>query len=165
MLEPVGLLVSQSDPLAAKDEITCAELRDVPLWFPAVATPAEWTDYLTELQAEFGLDIDYAGSTMGFEFFVRQITTGARRATFIGTAMALPPGTGLRALRIADPVPVFPWWVMWPRRVPESLVHRLLTAMLGGAVPPPGSPDLARIWLPGSDLRYLNEDVPTGSAP
>jgi DNA-binding transcriptional LysR family regulator len=162
MLEPVGLLVSQTDPLAGEHEITCAGLRDVPLWFPAGATPAEWMSYLADLQAEFGFDVDHTGSTIGFEFFVGRIATGFRRATFIGTAMALPPETGLRMLRIADPVPVFPWWAIWPRRVPESLVLRLLAGMLGGAVPPPAVPDASRFWLPASDLAYLNEDTRTG---
>jgi DNA-binding transcriptional LysR family regulator len=159
MLEPVGLLVSQNDPLAGKHEITCAELRDIPLWFPAGATPAEWIDYLADFQAEFGLEVDYTGSTIGFEFFVGRITTGFRRATFIGTAMTLPPETGLTTLRIADPVPVFPWWAIWPRRVPESLVRRLLAGMLGGAVSPPNVPDRSRFWLPASDLACLTEDA------
>ncbi|TCO52906.1 LysR family transcriptional regulator [Actinocrispum wychmicini] len=159
MLEPVGLLVSADDPLCARDEVTLAELRAISLWFPAVATPGEWVAYMDELGDRFQLAIDYTGSTMGFEFFVSRIASGVRRATFIGTAMALPPDTGLRVLRIADPVPVFPWWAIWPGRVPDTLVGRLLTGMVGGPVPPPAVPDPARIWLPANDYDYLVEDA------
>ncbi|MGQ0837247.1 LysR family transcriptional regulator [Actinokineospora sp.] len=159
MLEPVGLLVSADDPLARRDTVTLAELRGVPLWFPGVATPAEWVGYLDELGAEFGVDIDYSGSTMGFEHFVSRIATGVHRATFLGTAMAPPPDDRVRTLGIVGPTPVFPWWAMWRRRVPRHQVHRLLAAMTGDGVPTPAVPDRDRIWLPARDRAYLAEDT------
>lgn len=155
MLEPVGLLVSADDPLCERDSVTLDELRDVPLWFPADATPAEWVEYMDELSAEFDLKVDYTGSTIGFDFFVSRITTGVRRATFLGTAMALPPDERLRTLAITDPTPVYPWWAIWRRRVPEQLVHRLLTAMTGAGVPRAAAPDTERLWLPAQDREYL----------
>jgi DNA-binding transcriptional LysR family regulator len=159
MLEPVGLLVSADDPLAQRDSVSIAELRDIPLWFPAVATPTEWIEYMDELQAEFGLEVDYTGSTMGFEFFLSRITSGVHRATFLGTAMAVPADERVKTLAITGPAPVFPWWAIWRRRVPQQLVHRLIDGMTGDGVPTPAEPDTARVWLPRLDRAYLCEDA------
>jgi DNA-binding transcriptional LysR family regulator len=160
MLEPIGLLVAADDPLARQDSATPADLRDVPLWFPTVGgTPAEWIAYMDELRAQFHLEIDYTGSTMGYEFFLNRISTGARRASLIGTAMALPADDRIRTLALTAPTPVFPWSAIWPRRVPRQLVHRLLAAMTGGHVPTPAKPDKSRVWLPELDREYLTEDT------
>ncbi|WP_433575511.1 LysR family transcriptional regulator [Nocardia brasiliensis] len=159
MLEPIGLLVSRDDQLAQQDSIPIADLGGVQLWFPRVAAPAEWVEYVDELGAVFGLDVDSSGSTMGFEFFLSRVATGARRATFVGTAMSLPEDERLRTVAITSPVPVFPWWAMWPRRVPDSSVYRLLTAMIGADVPRPAVPDPKRMWLPALDRDYLMADA------
>jgi hypothetical protein len=155
------VLVSAEDPLACKESVTMDELRTVQLWFPAIATPSEWVGYLDELRADFDLEIDYTGSTMGFEYFVSRITTGVHRATFLGTAMAIPDG--LRTLAITGPAPVFPWWAIWRRHVPSQLVHRLLTGMTGTGPPAVSLPDPARIWLPKQDRACLAEDSMTAS--
>jgi DNA-binding transcriptional LysR family regulator len=157
MFEPVGVLVSAEDPLAQRESVTMAELRTVPLWFPATATPAEWVEYMDELRAEFGLEIDYTGATMGFEFFLSRISTGVHRATFLGTAMAVPADHRVRTLAITGPTPVFPWWAIWRRHVPRHLVHRLLDGMTGGGTPV--VPDGA--WLPRADLDYLAAEAAT----
>jgi DNA-binding transcriptional LysR family regulator len=159
MLEPVGVLVSADDPLARNESVTMAELRSVPLWFPAVATPAEWIGYMDELRAEFSLEIDYTGSTMGFEYFISRISSGVRRATFLGTAMALPPDERVRTLAIIGPAPAFPWWAIWRRHVPSRLIDRLLTGMIGSGIPKAALPDPGRIWLPGQDRACLAEDA------
>ncbi|MGW4849574.1 LysR family transcriptional regulator [Nocardia brasiliensis] len=159
MLEPIGLLVSTEDQLAQQSSVTLTELAEIPLWFPTVAAPAEWVTLLEELRTEFGLDLDFSGSTMGFEFFLSRIATGTRRATFIGTAMALPEDQRLRVVAITAPAPAFPWWAMWSRRVPARSVYRLLEAMIGTEVPRPAAPDIQRVWLPASDYGYLVEDA------
>lgn len=159
MLEPVGVLVSADDPLARRESVTMAELRAVPLWFPAGATPAEWIEYMDELRAEFGLEIDYTGSTLGFEFFISRISTGVHRATFLGTAMALPVDERVRTLAITGPAPAFPWWAIWRRHVPRHLIHRLLDGMTADSRPAPAVPDSDRVWLPRLDRAYLTEDA------
>jgi hypothetical protein len=114
---------------------------------------------LDDLRAEFGLEIDYTGSTLGFEFFVSRISTGVRRATFLGTAMALPVDERVRTLAITEPAPAFPWWAIWRRHVPRHLIHRLLDGMTADSRPTPAVPDSAQVWIPRLDRAYLTEDA------
>ena len=155
LVETLELLVPADHPWADRDDVTCAELADHPLWFPMTGAPAEWTEVLDEFAAEFGLAIDYGGSTMGFAHWVRQITDGRAPASFFGSAMPAPPIPGVRRVPIVGPVPVFAWWAMWRRRLPVHLVDAVLTAF-------PPVPDLSAArgprgqwWAPQADRVHL----------
>lgn len=155
MLEPIRLLVAPEHPFAGRDAVRPAELRDTRLWFPMVGAPAEWTDLVDELCADFGLTVDRTGSTLGFEFFLRRSADEPGLATFYGAAMS-PPGPAVRVVPVTDPVPVFGWWAMWRRRVPDARVNTLcdMASDMGG-VTVDDARDPGRVWLPARDRACL----------
>lgn len=154
-LEPLAVLVGADDPWAGHAGLPVAELRERPTWFPMTGAPPEWTSFLDQLADEHGLTIDYSGSTMGFEYWVERVARGGAPPTFIGLAMDLPPVPGVRVVPLVDPVPVFPWWVMWRRRLPSGPVERLLAGRAAdenSVLAEVGEPD--RMWLPDRDRTY-----------
>jgi DNA-binding transcriptional LysR family regulator len=157
LMERISLLVSADHRFARRDQTSLGELGTEPLWFPLQGAPADWTEYLHELAAQFSLRIDYSGTTRGFANFLKQAMA---RPTFMGTAMGEPPDRRVRMVPIVDPVPVFPWWVMWTRRVPDEVIDRLTVAMTAGL-----GDDLAfasdpgQAWLPQADRGYLARDA------
>lgn len=102
--------------------------------------------YLDELGSRFGLEIDYAGSTMGFANFLKR---AAARPTFLGTAMEPPPDDRIRVVPIVAPTPLMPWSLMWTGRVPSELIDSLTAGMvtdLAGQLAIARDPE--REWLP-----------------
>ncbi|GAA2009140.1 DNA-binding transcriptional LysR family regulator [Nakamurella flavida] len=155
LIETIEVLVPADHPWADRDEVACAELTDHPLWFPMTGAPAEWTELLDEFAADFGLDIGYGGSTMGFTHWVQQVTEGRAPASFFGSLMTAPPVPGVRRVPLVAPVPVFAWWAMWRRRLPTHLVDTVLAAF-------PPVPDLTAArgprgqwWAPRADRAHL----------
>jgi DNA-binding transcriptional LysR family regulator len=155
LLEPLRLLVGADHAFADRDAVPLAELRNIRLWFPMVGAPAEWIDYVDELCRDFDLVVDSAGSTLGFDFFLRRAQKDAELATFFGAAMQAPPGS-LRVVSIVEPTPVFGWWAMWRRRVPDWRVDELaeLAAPMAD-VTVAEARDPAKVWMPASDRARL----------
>lgn len=156
LAEPLELLVPADHRWADRDEVTCTELVGETLWFPMTGAPPEWTAVLDELAAHFGLRIDYGGSTMGFQHWVQRITDGQAPPSFFGAAMLAPPVPGVRRVAITHPTPVFVWSAMWRRRLPTSVVDRVLRPIERGAqrgIEALSDPELR--WLPAADRGYL----------
>lgn len=155
LLEPVRLLVGVEHRFADRDAVTLADLRDIRLWFPMIGAPAEWIDYVDELCRDFGLAVDSAGSTLGFDFFLRKAQEESELATFFGGAMPAPPGS-VRVVPVVQPVPVFGWWAMWRRRVPDWRVDELTQLAAPMAeVTISDARDPAKVWMPASDRARL----------
>ncbi|TDW86352.1 LysR family transcriptional regulator [Kribbella sp. VKM Ac-2566] len=152
LLEPIRLLVGARHPLAGRDAVPMADLRDARLWFPMTGAPREWIDLVDELCADFGLTVDRTGSTLGLEYFLGRLADDPGLGTLFGGAMAAP-GPGLAVVPIVDPVPVFAWWAMWRRRVPDSRVQAVQDAAsrLYG-VPLEAAGDT---WMPAADRARL----------
>jgi hypothetical protein len=120
----------------------------VRLRFPMHGAPEDWVTFVDDLTAAFGITVDPSGSSMGFDHFLDRATEDPDTATFYGLAPMRPPGhERLRVVPIVAPVPVFAWAVMWRRRVPETVVNRLV-----GPVPAHTAED---IWLPAPDRAWL----------
>jgi DNA-binding transcriptional LysR family regulator len=152
LLEPIRLLVGTDHPVAGRDAVPMAELADLHLWFPMTGAPREWIELVDELCADFGLVVDRAGSTLGFEYFVQRLADDPGLSTLFGGAMA-PPGPALRVVPIVDPVPVFAWWAMSRRRVPDARVQ----AVCDQAAQLTGIPlaDAHHVWMPAADRARL----------
>lgn len=154
--EPIELLVPRPHRWAARDEVAMPELAGENLWFPMAGAPPEWTALLDELADRFGLTIDYAGSTMGFQHWVEGITRGPAPPSFIGAAMPTPQVADVTRVPIVDPTPIFPWWAMWRGRTPDAVVDAVVAPFL--AI---GRGELALVadpvkrWLPARDRALL----------
>jgi DNA-binding transcriptional LysR family regulator len=149
LLEPVGLLVGAGHPLFPRPEVATAELAGLRLRFPMDSAPEDWVTFVEELTGAFGITVDPTGANMGFDHFLDRTAADPATATFYGLAMRPPADERLRVVPIVAPSPVFAWAVMWRRRVPESVVNRLV----GPPLPPAEAG--AGIWLPASDRAWL----------
>ena len=155
LLEPIRLLVGSSHPFAERDAVPMAELGDVHLWFPMTGAPREWIDLVDELCEDFGLVVDRTGSTLGFEYFLQRLADDPGLSTLYGGAMA-PPGPALRVLPIVEPVPVFAWWAMWRRRVPDVRVQAVCDQAAGlDGIPLDEARDPNQVWMPAADRARL----------
>ncbi len=160
-LEPIYLLVGANHRFAERDSVRLDELRDEALWFPLAGAPQEWIDYLHVFSAHFELDIDSAGATLDFEDFLTGVRAGGRRSTLFGAGMPEPIDPQLRVIPLRSPTPIFPWWIMWRRNVPEEHID----ALTGLAVDERTQQHrLVRacgdIWLPQADRDYLDSLTP-----
>ncbi len=157
LIERIGLLVAAGHRFARQDQVRLEELRAETLWFPLHGAPSDWTEYLPELAGRFGLRIDYSGTTRGFANFLNQALA---RPTFFGMAMGPPPDPRVKVVPLAAPAPVFPWWVMWTRRVPTEFIDRLTATMTAGLADDlTFAADPRQAWLPDADRRHLLRDA------
>jgi DNA-binding transcriptional LysR family regulator len=159
LLEPIGLLVGAGHRLAARSEVRLIQLRDVPLWFPAASAPPDWTTLLGELCDQFQITVSSSGTAMGFDHFLDRTATDPDTATFYGLGMHPPTDPRLRLIPITGPTPVFAWYAMWHRQLPDDIVARFVahldadTALMGPGIPPALDPQY--VWLPASDRARL----------
>jgi DNA-binding transcriptional LysR family regulator len=168
VLEPIGLLVGVAHELASRRQITLAQLAQVPLFFPMAGAPEDWIGLMQALTEESGLIVDEPATTMGFEHFLDRTAQDPRAATLFGFAMAPADPTRLRLIPITDPTPVFAWSVMWRRRVPGSVIDRIVAgARSDHAVPFDDLRAPGRVWMPSVDrrwwLEWLDQNAPRHS--
>lgn len=147
LLEPIGLLVGAGHPLWSVPEVAMVDLTDIPLRFPMHGAPPDWVSLVDEMTATFGVTVDQTGCNMGFDHFLDRTAEDPDTATFYGLGMRPPRDDRLRVVLIVAPTPVFAWAVMWRRRVPESIVNRL--------VGPAPTRIPADAWLPSADRTWL----------
>ncbi len=151
VLEPIGLLVGSKHELASRDQIRLAELASLPLFFPMAGAPEDWISLMQALTDQYGLAIDQPSTTMGFEHFLDRTAEDPQTATLFGLAMT-PPDDRLRIVPIIDPTPAFAWSVMWRRRIPETVIDRVLAGgQPDNAIPLQQLRDPHRVWLPAVD--------------
>lgn len=163
LAEPIRLLVPTGHRLDQPGGIRTEQLQGQPLWFPTLGAPAEWTRLLTEFAHTFNLSLDPTGSTLGYDYWIQQISQGTAPASFIGAAMAPPAGLDVSIVPITWPTPVFLWWAMWRRRLPiglaENFLHALRGALRTADFRHPTDP-----WVPERDRPYLQDTAAENSA-
>jgi hypothetical protein len=75
-------------------------------------------------------------------------------------AMGPPPDPRVEVVPLAAPAPVFPWWVMWTRRVPTEFIDRLTATMTAALADDLAfAADPRQAWLPDADRHYLLRDA------
>jgi DNA-binding transcriptional LysR family regulator len=154
VLEPIGLLVGADHELASRDEIRLAELVDLPLFFPMAGAPEDWITLMRALTEQFGLKVDQPSTAMGFEHFLDRTARDPQVATLFGLAMT-PPDDRLRRIPITGPIPAFAWSVMWRRRIPDTLIDRVLAnANPDNAIPMEQLREPERVWVPDLDRTW-----------
>lgn len=151
--EPICLLVGPDHPLAGRDAIPMRELAGESVWFPMTGAPREWRTLMEELAGEFGLQLDTHGSTMGFEHFVSSVGAGA--VSLIGAAMGDPPRDVARVVPVVDPVPVYPWSMVW-RRTLSPAGRATVEAVIARARVATAEPHPDEAWMPAGDRRRIS---------
>ena len=144
-LEPAEVIAAAGHPLARAGQARLADLARYPAWIPGIVAGSEWESFYRELSAEFGLDIDPTGYVSGTESVFDAIAASESLVTFVGakSQVALPPGAPLVRLPVVDPVPLYPWSVIWRRQGHPGIRRLVRYARRAFRAPDPDGS-----WLP-----------------
>ena len=146
-LEPVGIVLPASHPLAAREQVPLRELAVHPLVLHTAAEAADWRAWNEQIAAAFGLRIGWRLHGHGRESANAAVLT-CHAPAFAPLEAPLPDGVVSRL--IVDPVPLCPVSVIWRshRRTPARLrraisaIHEIASEHNWLARPP------ADYWLP-----------------
>ncbi|AUY50520.1 LysR family transcriptional regulator [Streptomyces sp. CB01881] len=165
-LEPVDALLSTDHPLAGRDVLRPADLRDSVLRYPAAV---DRLDFLTRFADRFGIAGRTGSANLGLEHFVERVRTDPACFSLLPADCPLPeppaaPGRpGVRTVPLADPTPLYAWSLVWrdgdgpgtEQRHPQ--LDQLLRAFGEEARRSRWLEyDPARDWLPGPDQEALD---------
>ncbi|MFH8350443.1 LysR family transcriptional regulator [Streptomyces sp. NPDC018045] len=153
-LEPIGVVMPSDHPLAAHDEVTLAALADHPLLVHTAEEAAEWRDWIDEAVNDFSLQV--ALRVRGHGRAAIHATVLARGHPAFGlTTGGLPDG--LTARPLINPVPLYPWHVVWNTNAAAPTVNRALELIHNYAKGHHWHQFPDRTWwLPGTDRAHLN---------
>jgi len=154
-LEPVHVIVGVKHPLArARGARTC-ELARYRAWVPGIVAGSEWETFFKDFAEAFGIDIDPTGYAVGTESVFDAIAASRSLVTFVGerNRVGWPGSLGLVRLPVVDPVPVYPWSLIWRADTVHAGAKRLISHVMGEF----GQP-AAEVWLP----RQARDDLPRG---
>jgi len=144
--ERFAVLLPEQHPLAGREHIPLAQLRDSGVCFRAgdQATPG-WEDAALQLLAPLGIDATSAHPhVLGMDDL--QLHLRQRNAPIL-TLMDQPEVAGAVRRPLVDPVPLYPWSMTWK----AGAVHPGITALRDAA----GSLATAADWLTADDEAWL----------
>lgn len=143
--EPVAVLVPEDHPLAALDRVPLRALRGTGVCFRAGshATPG-WEHAMLQLLAPFGIDAAGAHPHVhGVDELAQHLVDRSGPILVMSTQPAVPGGV-LRP--IVEPVPLFPWTMIWRADNDHPGLRALQTAVDALTAEWPAVPD--GTWLP-----------------
>jgi DNA-binding transcriptional LysR family regulator len=109
-LEPVGVMLPSDHALAGRPEVHMAELAEVPLFILSPAEAPEWQNWQEQLVAEFGLQRGALVHGHG-AIAIRGSVLTSRHAH--ACPIDIQPLDGVALQPLVDPVPIYPWSVVW----------------------------------------------------
>lgn len=151
-LEPVMVLLGRRHRLAgsapaALGRMPLAELAGLTAWMPGNSDrDSEWARYYQAFSAEFGVAIDTSGPVFGAAHMMEKIGASPDLVMFAG-ARQFPPRPDVVQLAVTDPVPVYPWSLLWH----ESNGHPTLPPLVEHVRAAYRGHDPATQWLPPPD--------------
>jgi DNA-binding transcriptional LysR family regulator len=145
-LEPAHVIVGVRHPLARAREVRAAELARYRAWVPGAVEGSEWETYYQDFSAAFGIDIDITGYSVGSESVFDAIAASRSLVTLVGerSRVGWPGGLGLARLPLVDPVPLYPWSLVWRSDTVHPGVQHLIDQVKRSFEKPSG----AAVWLP-----------------
>jgi len=145
-LEPLFVLVSRRHRLARRKRVPMAELSGLTAWMPGNAGDSEWADYYRFFSAEFNVAIDTSGPVFGRDHITEKIAASPDRIMFASRTQ-LTGNPDVVHLPVTDPVPVYPWSLLWHGLNRHPALPLLIAHVRAGYRPyDPGAQ-----WLPPPD--------------
>ena len=111
-LEPLFVLVGRRHRLARRKRVPAQELSGLTAWMPGNAADSEWAEYYRFFSAEFGVTIDTSGPVFGRDHIIERIGASPDLITFAAKTQ-LTGSPDVVHLPVTDPVPVYPWSLLW----------------------------------------------------
>ena len=122
-LEPVDAILAAGHPLAGAEALRPAELASGRLLLPAAA---ERLDFLRRFAEEFTVPMLPGEANLGFEHLLERVRGTPGGFTLLPAEVPLPVGSGLVAVPLVEPTPLYAWSLLWPRHQPNPGVAELL---------------------------------------
>ena len=146
-LEPTHVIVGVRHPLARSRSVRPEELARYRYWVPGIVAGSEWETFFLDFAAAFSLDIDPTGYAVGTESVFDAVAASRSLATFVGerSRIGWPGNLGLVRLPLADPVPLYPWSLVWRADTEHEGAKRLIGYVKRSFEPPSGG---TAVWLP-----------------
>lgn len=153
--EPLAVLVLEEHPLAEREAVPFDALRETRVCSRAGAqvTPG-WLDATAQLLAPFGIDPAIGHPVVpGGEELAQHLRL---RSAPILTLMSQPPVQGAVLRPIVDPIPLFPWAMLWRSGLAHPALQELrataqaLSEECGWLEVPDGA------WVPSPESRELS---------
>lgn len=146
-LEPAHVIVGIRHPLAGARSVRPEELAGCLAWVPGIVAGSEWETFYADFAGAFGFDIDPTGYAVGTESVFDAVAASRSLVTLVGerSRVGWPGSLGLVRLPVVDPVPVYPWSLIWRADTRHRGTKQLISHVRQAFAPPaPGSP----VWLP-----------------
>jgi DNA-binding transcriptional LysR family regulator len=154
-LEALGAIVTNDHPLAARDQLTVADVARHGVFFAGLGAGdgRQWTlDFVHAFRIP--IEIDESVVVLDHGDLSRLVAHHADRLAMYGTAWPPPPDPTLRVVPIVEPTPCIPWSVLWSPANRHPLLVELLTAL--DAPARLADRDRDRVWtgLPDGPRRF-----------
>jgi DNA-binding transcriptional LysR family regulator len=146
-LEPFHVIVGVRHPLAGSRGVRPAELARYRAWVPGIAEGSEWETCYLDFAEAFGLDIDATGYAVGSESVFDAVAVSRSLVTYVGewSRVSWPGSLGLVRLPLVDPVPLYPWSLIWRADAGHQGAMRLIEHVKRSYKPPAAG---TAVWLP-----------------
>jgi DNA-binding transcriptional LysR family regulator len=145
-VEPISMLVGRQHRLASRGRVPMEELAGLTAWMPGNARDSEWAEYYRFLSTAFGIEIDSSGPVFGRDHIVEKIGASPDLITF-GARRQFPAHPDVVQISVTDPMPVYPWSLMWHTANRHPSLPRLIAHVRARYCPF----DADSQWLPASD--------------
>jgi DNA-binding transcriptional LysR family regulator len=146
-LEPAHVMVGVRHPLARSRGVRPEELARYRAWVPGIAPGSEWETFFVDFAEAFGLDIDPTGYAVGTESVFDAVAASRSLVTFVGerSRVGWPGSLGVARLPVVDPVPLYPWSLIWRADTGHQGAIRLIGHVKRSFAPPAAG---TAVWLP-----------------
>jgi DNA-binding transcriptional LysR family regulator len=159
-LEPMHVIVGVRHPLARSRSARPAELARYRGWVPGIVAGSEWETFFLDFAEAFGVDIDPTGYAVGAESVFDAVAASRSLVTYVGerSRIGWPGNLGVVRLPVTDPVPLYPWSLIWRADTAHQGARRLAEHAKRSFAPPAAG---TVVWLP----RQARDDIalPAGS--
>ncbi|HEX7164033.1 MAG TPA: LysR family transcriptional regulator [Trebonia sp.] len=146
-LEPLHVIVGVRHPLAKSRSVRPEELARYRAWVPGIVEGSEWETWYLDFAEAFGLDIDPTGYAVGSESVLDSVAASRSLVTYVGerSRVGWPGSLGLVRLPLVDPVPLYPWSLIWRADTGHQGAKRLIEHVSRSFEPPVAG---TAVWLP-----------------
>ena len=117
---------------------------------------SEWETFYEDFADAFGVEVDPTGYAVSSESVFDAVAGSRSLVTFVGerSRVGWPGSLGLVRLPLVDPVPVYPWSLIWRADTGHDGAKRLISRVTGSLERP--APE---VWLPRQARDDLRAEV------
>ncbi|MCT9933518.1 LysR family transcriptional regulator [Planotetraspora sp. A-T 1434] len=128
-LEPLMVVVDTEHPLAALDAVRPADLAEFGLWTSTPDSASEWSGLVSHLAQSFGCALRFPNVDNVTAEEILRWSRDRGPAFLTGTDVRNPEDPRLRVVDLVDPMPVYPWSLVWRTAERHPLVRHAVSVL------------------------------------